>query len=103
MSMEDLMKVLMQSTAGGAAASGSGGDAMSQVLGGLLGGGQQSGGGDVLSQVIGGLLGGGQQGGGSPIGRSARRITADHRRAAGFGGSCPRAVVIRLRAQTIPS
>jgi hypothetical protein len=69
MTMQDIMKALMQSTSGqgqqqqGTAA---GSDALSQVLGGLLGGaqggGQQAGGGsDMLSQAIGGLLGGGQQ------------------------------------------
>ena len=72
MAMEDIMKALMQS-AGGAQQT-SGGDAMSQVLGGLLGGGQQGGagaGGDMLSQAIGGLLGGGQQGagGGAAVGQ----------------------------------
>ncbi len=69
MSMEDILQALMQSatnqqqpqqpTSGGA-------DAMSQVIGGLLGGSQQGGGGDALSQVLGGLLGGGQQSGASP-------------------------------------
>lgn len=65
MAMEDIMKALMQS-AGGAQQTSGGGDAMSQVLGGLLGGGQQGGagaGGDMLAQAIGGLLGGSQQGG----------------------------------------
>ncbi len=70
MSMEDIMKALMQSTSGSTPASSGGSDAMSQVLGGLLGGAQQSGGqqggasqgGDMLSQAIGGLLGGGQPG-----------------------------------------
>jgi hypothetical protein len=69
--MEDIMKALMQSTAGSAQQTSGGSDALSQVLGGLLGGGQQggtaqsSGGGDMLTQVIGGLLGGGQQAGGA--------------------------------------
>jgi hypothetical protein len=93
MSMEDLLKALAQSAGGtqqpasggdamsqalggllgGGQQSGGGGDAMSQVLGGLLGGSQQSGsgsaGGDMLTQVIGGLLGGGQQGGGAGVGQ----------------------------------
>jgi len=70
MSMENLMKALMQSAeqtqqpqspqqAGG-------GDVLSEVLGGLMGGAQQSvpqqGGGDMLSGLLGGLLGGGQGG-----------------------------------------
>jgi hypothetical protein len=69
MSMEDIMKALMQSTSGqGQQQQASpGSDALSQVLGGLLGGaqggaGQQAGGtGDMLSEALGGLLGGGQQ------------------------------------------
>ena len=74
MSMQDIMKALMQSTAGTAQQSSGGSDALSQVLGGLLGGAQQSGGqqgsaqgggADMLSQVVGGLLGGSQQGGAS--------------------------------------
>jgi hypothetical protein len=61
------MKALMQSAGGQAQQSSGGSDALSQALGGLLGGGQQSGtpqsggGGDMLSQALGGLLGGGQQ------------------------------------------
>lgn len=69
MSMEDILKALMQTSGSQQQPqqSAGSGDAMSQVLGGLLGGSQQSGGGgDALSQVIGGLLGGGQQGGGNP-------------------------------------
>jgi hypothetical protein len=85
MSMEDIMKALMQSAAapqpqqqsgggdamsqmlgglmGGSQQGSAGGDMLSQALGGMMGGGQQSGGGgDMISQVIGGLLGGGQQG-----------------------------------------
>ena len=70
MSMEDIMKALMQSTSGAPQQSSGGSDALSQALGGMLGGAQQSGaaqagGGDMLSQAIGGLLGGGQQGGGA--------------------------------------
>ena len=75
MAMEDLMKALMQG-ASGSPQQPAGGDALSQVLGGLMGGGQQggavpqqSGGGDALSQVLGGLLGGGQQGGAEPAGQ----------------------------------
>lgn len=68
MSMEDILKALMQSTSAPTQQSSSGSDAMSQVLGGLLGGAQQGntqqtgGGGDMLSQALGGLLGGSQQG-----------------------------------------
>jgi hypothetical protein len=71
MSMEDIMKALMQSAAGAPQQSSGGSDALSQVLGGLLGGAQQGGaaqsggGSDMLSQAIGGLLGGGQQAGGA--------------------------------------
>ncbi|MFH1186431.1 MAG: hypothetical protein V1755_15585 [Chloroflexota bacterium] len=67
MTMQDILKALMQSAGSQQQLqqSGDGGDAMSQVLGGLLGGSQQ-GGGDALSQVISGLLGGSQQGGGAP-------------------------------------
>jgi hypothetical protein len=66
MAMEDILKALMQSSAPQQQPANSG-DAMSQALGGLLGGSQQSGGGgDALSQVLGGLLGGGQQTGSSP-------------------------------------
>jgi hypothetical protein len=69
MSMEDIMKALMQSTSGQGQQqqASQGSDALSQVLGGLLGGaqgagGQQAGGaGSMLSQALGGLLGGGQQ------------------------------------------
>ena len=74
MAMEDIMKALMQGASGAPQQSG-GGDALSQVLGGLMGGqqgggaSQQSAGGDALSQVLGGLMGGGQQGGGSPTGQ----------------------------------
>jgi hypothetical protein len=64
--MEDIMKALMQSSSGAPQQSGDGGNAISQVLGGLMGGGQQSGGADALTQVIGGLLGGGQAGGSTP-------------------------------------
>lgn len=70
MSMEDILKALMQSASAQQQPqqqSGGSADAMSQVLGGLLGGSQQGGGGgDALSQVLGGLLGGGQQGAGAP-------------------------------------
>jgi hypothetical protein len=76
MAMEDILKALMQSAAqqqpqqqpqqstGGA-------DAMSQMLGGLLGGQQSStgsAGGDMLSQAIGALLGGQQSAGGAGAG-----------------------------------
>lgn len=70
MSMEDILKALMQSASAQQRPqqqSVGGSDAMSDMIGGLLGGGQQSGGGgDALSQVLGGLLGGGQQGGSAP-------------------------------------
>ncbi|MFN2120110.1 MAG: hypothetical protein ACK2T0_06940 [Anaerolineales bacterium] len=69
MSMEDIMKALMQSTSGQGQQqqASQGSDALSQVLGGLLGGAQQGGGqqaggsADMLSQALGGLLGGAQQ------------------------------------------
>ena len=70
MSMEDLMKALMQSAAQSQQPTtpqqSAGGDALSQVLGGLMGGGQQAApqqqsGGDLLSGVLGGLMGGAQQ------------------------------------------
>jgi hypothetical protein len=67
MSMQDIMQALMQSTAGSGQQqqSSAGSDALSGVLGSLLGGAQQGGtqqggGGDMLSQALGGLLGGGQ-------------------------------------------
>jgi hypothetical protein len=73
MTMENLMKALMESATQsqqGTPQQSAGGDAMSQVLGGLMGAGAQAlsqqggaGGGGALSQVIGGLLGGGAQGG----------------------------------------
>jgi hypothetical protein len=72
--MEDIMKALMQSTSGAPQQSSGGSDALSQALGGLLGGGQQGGspqggaGGDMLSQALGGLMGGGQQGGSAQAG-----------------------------------
>jgi hypothetical protein len=69
--MEDVMKALMESasakqkpqqTAGG-------GDALSQMLGGMLGGQQQSGmGGGMLGQALGGLLGTQQSGSGAGTG-----------------------------------
>lgn len=92
MAMEDILKALMQSAAaqqpqqssggssdamsqmiggllGGGQQSGGGGDAMAQMIGGMLGGSQaQSGGGDMISQAIGGLLGGQQSGGGAGAG-----------------------------------
>ncbi|HET6847036.1 MAG TPA: hypothetical protein VFH29_09390, partial [Anaerolineales bacterium] len=68
MAMEDILNALMQSASPQQQnqQAGGGADAMSQALGGLLGGSQQGGGSDALSQVLGGLLGGSQQGGGSP-------------------------------------
>jgi hypothetical protein len=75
MGMENLMKALMESAMASQqqqqqpAAPQGGGDALSQVLGGLLGGAQQpaapQGGGDLLSGVLGGLLGGGAPQGGN--------------------------------------
>ena len=61
MSMEDIMKALMQSTSGAPQQSSGGSDALSQVLGGLLGGGQQSGAPEGGAGGIGQLLGGLQQ------------------------------------------
>ena len=69
MGMEDIMKALMQSAGSQGQAApqqGAGGDLLSGVLGGLMGGGQQQGmsqqaGGDLLSGVLGGLMGGGAQ------------------------------------------
>ena len=73
MGMENIMKALMQSAMESQSPAGSqqstGGDMLSQVLGGLMGGGQQApapqqaAGGDMLSQALGGILGGGAQGG----------------------------------------
>ncbi len=73
MSMDDLMKALLQSAPSGAQKQAAGSDALSQMLGGLLSGGQsgtqQAGGsGDMMSQVLGGLMGGGQQTSNSPAG-----------------------------------
>ncbi len=66
MSMEDIMKALMQ-TSGGAAqqpsAGGAGADLLSQAIGGALG---SSGGGGGLGGLLSGLLGGGQQQAGQP-------------------------------------
>jgi hypothetical protein len=67
MSMENLMKALMESAAQSqqqAPHPQAGGDMLSEVLGGLMGGGQQAPqqtGGDMLSGVLGGLMGGAQQ------------------------------------------
>lgn len=77
MSMQDIMKALMQSAGsqGQQQQAAGGGDAMSQVLGGLMqaaqqgSGAQAGGGGDMLAQAIGGLLGGGQQGAGGGVGQ----------------------------------
>jgi hypothetical protein len=70
MAMEDILKVLMQSAASQQPQQQStGGDAMSQMLGGLLGGQTQGGAGsDIVGQVIGGLLGGQQNTGSSGVG-----------------------------------
>ena len=72
MSMEDIMKALMQSAGGQQQPQqqSGGGEAMSQMLGGMLGGNQtqSSLGGDILTQVIGGLLGGQQSSGGGGAG-----------------------------------
>ena len=65
MAMEDLMKALMQGASAAAQQPGTA-DALSQVLGGLMGGGQQSGGAaggqmlGALEQIIGGQPGSGQ-------------------------------------------
>lgn len=71
MSMEDILKALLQSAASQpqSQASSAGGDAMAQMLGGMLGGQSQSGGtqqqagGDAMAQMLGGMLGGQSQGG----------------------------------------
>src|SRR5574340_582860 len=70
MAMEDILKALMQSAATQQPQQQpAGGDAMSQMLGGLLGGQTQSSGtGDLVGQVIGGLLGGQQNTGGAGVG-----------------------------------
>lgn len=89
MSMEDLLKALMQSAApqqrpqqpaggmdalsqmlGAGQNQAAGGDMLTQALGGMLGGAQSqgSGGGDAISQAIGGLLGGQQGAGGAGTG-----------------------------------
>jgi hypothetical protein len=70
MSMEDILKALMQSTAAQQQQSSGSGDAMAQMLGSMLGGGQQTGSarpqpsGDAMSEMLGGLLGGQTEGGG---------------------------------------
>ncbi len=81
MTMENLMKALMESATQsqqGAPQQAAGGDALSQVIGGLMGGQQaapQQAGGDALSQVLGGLLGGGmQQGGLQPGGQGDQML-----------------------------
>ncbi len=58
MSMEDIMKALMQ-TSTGTAQSGGGADMLSQAIGGALG--TPQGGGGGLGALLSGLLGGGQQ------------------------------------------
>lgn len=71
MAMEDILKALMQSTAGAQPQpSGGSGNAMEQMLGSMLGGGQPAGGSgsDLASQVIGGLLGSQQNTGSSGVG-----------------------------------
>lgn len=65
MSMEDIMKALMQSSGApqqGTSQQSAGSDALSQVLGGLMGGGQQAApqGGGLLGGLLGGMMGGGQ-------------------------------------------
>lgn len=72
MGMENVMKALMQSAmesqSPAAPQQSSGGGMLGQLVGGILGGGQQaaapqqSAGGDMLSQALGGILGGGAQG-----------------------------------------
>lgn len=70
MSLEDVMKALMQTPSGSQQQPASG-DAMSQMLGGLMGGGQQGGGGEALAQAIGGLLGSASTGGAQTSGAPA--------------------------------
>ena len=63
MSMEDIMKALMQTSTGTqqSTGGGAGADLLSQAIGGALGSTPQSGGGGGLGSLLGGLLGGGQQ------------------------------------------
>ena len=62
MSMEDIMKALMQSSTGTQQQSGgAGADMLSQAIGGALGSTQTGGGGGGLGGLLGSLLGGGQQ------------------------------------------
>jgi hypothetical protein len=60
MSMDDILKVLVESRKQGQSSQGS--DPMTDLIGGLLGGGQSSGGGqaDAMAGMLGSLLGGGQ-------------------------------------------
>ncbi len=62
MSMEDIMKALMQTSAGTPQQSGGpSSDMLSQAIGSALGGSLQQSGGGGLASLLGGLLGGGQQ------------------------------------------
>jgi hypothetical protein len=61
MSMEDIMKALMQTSTGTQSTGSVGGDMLSQAIGGALGSTQQSGGGGGLGGLLSGLLGGGTQ------------------------------------------
>lgn len=61
MSMDDILKVLVESRQqGGTQSSSKGSDPMSDLIGGLLGGGGSGGSSDLMSGMLGSLLGGGQ-------------------------------------------
>jgi hypothetical protein len=61
MSMDDILKVLVESRQqGGSQSSSKGTDPMTELIGGLLGGGTTGGQGDAMSGILGSLLGGGQ-------------------------------------------
>ena len=61
MSMDDILKVLVESRQqGGSQSSSKGTDPMTELIGGLLGGGTTGGQGDAMGGILGSLLGGGQ-------------------------------------------
>lgn len=61
MSMDDILKVLVESRQqGGSQSSSKGSDSMTELIGGLLGGGSSGGSSDLMSGILGDLLGGGQ-------------------------------------------
>lgn len=61
MSMEDIMKALMQTSTGTQSTGSAGADMLSQAIGGALGSSQGGGGGGGLGGLLSGLLGGGTQ------------------------------------------